>query len=102
MKEKMITLLFLTFAFVSYAQTEEFVCGFNEELDLDQALINSLQVDPCSYSTDPAVLYAMPPIVLNVYFWQVNKFNGQFGGDPNQNVTEDEVLLAIANLNIGA
>jgi hypothetical protein len=37
-----------------------------------------------------------------VFFWQVNKFNGQFGDDPNQNndITEEEVLSAIAYLNI--
>tara|TARA_R110000787_G_scaffold15134_3_gene46800 strand:- start:3142 stop:4686 length:1545 start_codon:yes stop_codon:yes gene_type:complete len=84
--------------YLSIGQSNDFVCAYESE---ENPSFNQSS-DAFSHSIDPAVLYAKDPKVLNVFFWQVNQFNGQFGDDPNQDIdiTEEEVLSAIANLNI--
>ncbi len=100
MKTNIFTFMLLAASFISYSQTEDFVCGY-DYIENENNTFNQTAV--FSYSTDPAILYAKEPKVLNVYFWQVNKFGGQFGDDPydtNTDITEEEVLSGIANLNI--
>jgi len=89
--------LLLVASFISHSQTEEFECAFNNNEEMN---FNSSET--FSNSTDPAVLYAKEPIVMNVYFWQVNDRNGVFGNSNQgqEDITEEEVLSAIANLNI--
>jgi len=81
------------------AQTNDFACGYDFVTDDSE---NFNQESIFSHSTDPNFLYAKEPIVLRVLFWQVNQYGGQFGDDPNQNIdiTEQEALSAIANLNM--
>ncbi len=100
MKTNIFTFMLLAASFISYSQTEDFVCAY-DYIENENNTFN--QTAGFSYSTDPAVLYAKEPIILNVYFWQVNKFGGQFGDDPydtNTDITEEEVLSGIANLNM--
>jgi len=90
--------MFLTFTFISYSQTEDFICGFRSADENNQ-----FDISQFSNSVDPAVLYAKQPKVFNVFFWQVNKYSGQFGNGPNDtsnDITEEEALSAIAYLNI--
>ena len=92
-----LAFLFLTFPLLLFSQAEDLICGFNDDLDPNfTATLNF------SHSIDPEVLYAKEPKVFRVKFWQVNQFNGQFGDEPNQSIdiTEQEALSAIANLNI--
>jgi hypothetical protein len=50
-----------------------------------------------SYSTAPLDLATDSPIVLNVFFWQVQKPDGSYGWGE---FSEDKVLECIAKLNI--
>ncbi|PVW16435.1 hypothetical protein DDV96_04035 [Marixanthomonas spongiae] len=47
-------------------------------------------------STDENVLKNFPPVVFNIYYWQVNEANGN-NNDP---LTEAKVLESVAHLNI--
>ncbi len=95
MKTKIFTFMLFVASYVSFSQTEEFECA-----NLDSTT-NYLPQGIFSNSTDPDFLYSMEPIVLNVFFWQVNDQNGNFGSSGTQDdVTEEEVLSAVATLNI--
>ncbi len=98
MKKLLLIGVFIVSTITSFAQTNDFVCGFDFEINSPD---NFTQQSAFSHSTDPEVLYAKEPKVLNVKFWQVNKYGGQFGDDPNQNndITVNEVLASIAYLN---
>ena len=99
MKKLLFFITFITMVMNVNSQTDDFICGY----DFFENENNSFNLTSSfSYSTDPNVLYAKEHKVLNVFFWQVNQFNGQFGDDPNQSIdiTEQEALSAIANLNM--
>ena len=99
MKKLLFFITFITMVINVNSQTDELVCGY----DFFENENNSFtQMGSFSFSTDPTVLYAKEPKVLNVFFWQVNQFEGHFGDDenPQPNITEQEALSAIANLNM--
>ena len=91
-----LTFMLFIFPFLLLSQTDELACGFNDDLAL-----SFIPASPFSHSIDPAVLYAKEPKVFRVKFWQVNKFNGQFGDGPidELGIEVEEVLAAISNLN---
>ncbi|WP_339698865.1 hypothetical protein [uncultured Marixanthomonas sp.] len=71
------------------AQTLSDFCATIEDTTLDPANVYS-------YSADPATLDDCQPIVVNIFFWGVNRPNGQNDYPEREHTT----LEAVANLNI--
>jgi len=89
MKVKFITLMFLTFTFISYSQTDDFICGTIEDDSPDPEGVYS-------YSIDPSTLNNAEPLVLKVFFWGINRDDGT----SDNKLTEADALNAVASLNI--
>lgn len=73
-----------------YAQQDNLECATPEPTIPDPAGVYSHSIDPAYFDTD------CEPIVLNIYFWGINKPDGT-NHYPNR---ANDVLQAVANLNI--
>ncbi|MBL4663686.1 MAG: hypothetical protein JKY22_09080, partial [Flavobacteriaceae bacterium] len=69
---------------------EDFICATEDDFDTDPPIVYS-------GSTDQAVLDAMDPVVLNIYYWRIDD---QFGNVHPNAITEQRALEGIAFLNI--
>jgi len=90
MKLNAAFLFFIFLSFSIFSQTEDAICG-----DFDTTVIPPDPPGVYSYSTDPTMLDNLEPLVYNIYFWGIND---ELGTTPV--LTEDDVLLAVANLNL--
>ncbi len=91
MKTKIFTLLFLSFAWVTFGQGQD-VCATPDDDSNYNAPCNNY-----SHSTDPSFFDPLDPVVYNLKFWEINSEDTV---PTNNQVTEDMVLDAIARMNI--
>jgi len=89
MRLKMSFLLFLFIISASFSQTGDNFCRTYDDSPPDPPGVYS-------YSIDPALLENLEPIVYNVFFWGINREDGT----SDYPLTQDDVLTAVANLNI--
>ena len=83
-----ILLAFLTFQ-GSYAQTEEFICGIQNDNTPDELGVYS-------YNADLNSLNNYGPVVHNIFIWGINKDDGT----SDDIVTQVDALELVATLNI--
>lgn len=83
---------------IAVSQTEDFECATDDVLSPDLAGMYSY----ATTSENPSLVVPFNvPLVLNVYYWQVNDSNGEFNpnNNPNQVLNETRVLESVAYLN---
>jgi len=90
MKLKAAALFLIFLSFSLFSQTEDSICG-----DFDTTAIPPDPPGVYSYSIDPTLLDNLEPLVYNIYFWGINDELGT-----TEVLTESDVLLAVANLNL--
>jgi hypothetical protein len=92
--KNIFTVLFILIVASSslFAQQEPFICAMEDDTSPDPQGV-------FSYSINPLDLTNFEPKVFNIYFWQINDSNGNYGDNINV-LTEEKVLEAVANYNI--
>lgn len=107
-KRLFFVLFFLSLSILGTSVTlaqDDFICTYDPSTDgLDDPGDGTTPIIHNSGSIDPAFLDTFEPKLFNVYFWQVNDANGNFGtaGIPGNEALEETItkgLQSIAYLN---
>lgn len=83
---------------LAFSQSLDFECVTDENTDPDPIGVYSY----ATTSDSPSVIdYYNTPLVLNLYYWQVNNSNGEYNpnNNPNMVLNETRVLESVAYLN---